>query len=167
MAYRIFVVPIRDEGATTAELNKFLRSHRVLSVDRRWVDQGSESFWSFCVDYLESSGGGLAPPGKNGGGRANVDYREVLSPADFEVFARLRQVRKEIAQADAVPVYTVFTNDQLARMVQTRATTKAALEKVAGVGDARIEKYGARVLAILSRQWGDQGNGSAASQSPL
>ena len=32
----------------------FLRSHRVLAVDRRWVEQGSESFWSFCVDYLES-----------------------------------------------------------------------------------------------------------------
>ena len=33
-------------------------------------------------------------------------------------------------------------------MVQARATTKAALEKIAGVGDARIEKYGARVLEL-------------------
>jgi hypothetical protein len=40
-----------------------------------------------------------------------------------------------------VPVYTIFTNEQLAQMVQSRATTKAALEKIAGVGDARIEKY--------------------------
>ena len=68
-------------------------------------------------------------------GRVKVDYREVLSPEDFAVFARLRQVRKEIAQDDAVPVYTVFTNEQLAQMVQGRATTKAALEKIAGVGD--------------------------------
>ena len=49
----------------SAELNGFLRSHRVLSVDRRWVDQGTESFWSFCVDYLET-GGGSAPAGKSG-----------------------------------------------------------------------------------------------------
>src|SRR6516165_9727052 len=124
MAYRIFVVPIRDEGAATAELNKFLRSHRVLSVDRRWVDQGSESFWSFCVDYLELGGGGSPPPGKNGPVRGKVDNREVLSPEDFAVFARLRQVHKEVAQVEAVPVYTVFTNEQLAQMVQARATTK-------------------------------------------
>jgi superfamily II DNA helicase RecQ len=170
MAYRVFVVPVRDEGSATTELNGFLRSRRVLSVDRRWVEQGSESFWSFCVDYLESGGGagGGASPGRNGTNRGKVDYREVLKPEDFAVFARLRQARKEIAQAEAVPVYTIFTNEQLAQMVQSRATTKAALEKIAGVGDARIEKYGARMLELLRTQWGPGGNGTdAAGQPPV
>ncbi len=80
-----------------------------------------------------------------------MDYREVLSAEDFAVFAKLRDLRKEIAQGEAVPVYTIFTNEQLAKMVQAKATTKAALEKVAGVGDARIEKYGARVLEVLTQ----------------
>ena len=128
----------------------------MLSVDRRWVEQGTESFWSFCVDYLET-GGGSAPAGKSGPMRGKVDYREVLSPADFAVFARLRQLRKEMAQAEAVPVYTVFTNEQLAQMVQGRATTRAALEKIAGVGDARIEKYGARFLDCLAKEWNGAG----------
>jgi hypothetical protein len=148
MAYRIFVVSARDEGAATAELNGFLRSHRVLGVDRRWVNHDGESYWSFCVDYLESGSGGsvaAAKPG-SGAGRARVDYREILSPEDFAVFARLRQVRKDLAQSESIPVYTVFNNEQLAQMVQGRATTKAALEKIAGVGEARIEKYGARML---------------------
>ena len=76
-----------------------------------------------------------------------------MSPTDFAVFARLRDLRKEIAQAEAVPVYTIFTNEQLAQMVQTRTTTKAALEKIAGVGDARIDKYGARLLELLGQAW--------------
>ena len=42
---------------------------RVLSVDRRSVNQGSESFWSFCGDYLESSQRS-GVPGKNGAGSA-------------------------------------------------------------------------------------------------
>jgi superfamily II DNA helicase RecQ len=168
MAYRFFVVSVKDEGPAALELNGFLRSHRVLAVDRCLVEQGAESFWSFCIDYLESGAGGSAPSGKNGAGRERVDYREVLSPEDFAVFARLRQARKEIAQAEAVPVYTVFTNDQLAQMVKGRATTKAALEKIAGVGDARIEKYGPRMLAILGQQWGGKGNGTdAAGQPPI
>jgi superfamily II DNA helicase RecQ len=165
MAYRFFVVPIREEGSA-AELNGFLRSHRVLAVDRRWVEQGSESFWSFCVDYLES--GSSTTVGKNNGatGRGKVDYREVLSPEDFAVFARLRQVRQEIAQRDAIPVYTVFTNEQLAQMVKGRVTTKAALEKIAGLGDARIEKYGERVLDVLRRQWVEEGKVANATGQP-
>ncbi len=55
MAYRFFQVPVRDSGAAEEELNRFLRGHRVLSVDRRWVDLGTESYWSFCVDYLETA----------------------------------------------------------------------------------------------------------------
>ena len=67
-----------------------------------------------------------------------------------------------------MPVYTIFTNEQLAQMVQARATTKAALEQVAGVGDARIEKYGARMLEVLRTQWGQGGKGKdAAGQPPV
>jgi superfamily II DNA helicase RecQ len=132
MAYRFFTVPIHDPRES--ELNAFLRSHRVLSVKRKWIDGGKSSCWTFCVDYLETTGG--PPTGTREGGGPNrnkVDYRERLSPEDFTAFAKLREIRKQIAQAEAVPVYTVFTNEQLARMVQARATTKAALENVAGV----------------------------------
>ena len=52
MPFRFFVIPIQDSGDAEAQLNGFLGSHRVLSVDRRWVEQGGQSFWSFCVDYL-------------------------------------------------------------------------------------------------------------------
>jgi superfamily II DNA helicase RecQ len=151
-----------------AEVNGFLRSHRVIAVERRWVDQGTESFWCFCVDYLESgSSAGAASFGKgqSGTNRAKVDYREVLSPEDFAVFARLRQTRQEIAQKEGVPVYTIFTNDQLAQLVKGRVTTKAAMEKIGGLGDARIEKYADRMLEILGREWPDgAAEPNAASQ---
>ena len=58
--YRFFLIPVRQIGLAEEEMNRFLRSHRVLNVDRRWVDQGSESFWSFCVDYLETGQDGRA-----------------------------------------------------------------------------------------------------------
>ncbi len=85
--------------------------------------------------------------------RSKVDYREVLNEQDFAVFAKLRDLRKEIAQASGVPVYAVFNNEQLAKMVQEKARTKADLEAIAGVGDARIEKYGPRFLDFLKQQW--------------
>lgn len=155
MPFQVFLIPVRDDGSAQRDLNGFLGSHRILAVDRQFVDQGENSFWSFCVDYLESTTGPVG--GGESRGAVNrtskVDYREVLSPEEFAVFAQLRDWRKQVSQAEAVPVYTVFTNEQLARMVQIRATTKASLEQIAGVGDARIEKYGPRLLEFLSTRW--------------
>jgi superfamily II DNA helicase RecQ len=154
MPFKFFLIPVANADSIEQELNAFVRGHRVLSVDRRWVEQGNLSFWSFCVDYLDArSSSGTDVPGRPQGARGKVDYRETLTPEDFTIFARLRDVRKEIATRDAVPVYTIFNNEQLAQMVQTRATTKAALEKIAGVGDARLEKYGTRMLEVLTQAW--------------
>ncbi|MDA1048966.1 MAG: hypothetical protein O3C40_00600 [Planctomycetota bacterium] len=74
MAFRIFTVPIRDPAASQDELNSFLQSHKVLSVEQHWVDRGADSFWSFCVDYHASSTK-TAPTVR--GKRSQVDYREV------------------------------------------------------------------------------------------
>jgi superfamily II DNA helicase RecQ len=159
MAFTFFTVPIQDAGQAEAELNAFLQCHKVLSVDRRWVEQGAASFWCFCVDYLAGASETRSP-----GERAKIDYKEVLKPEEFAVFAKLRDWRKEIAQAEAVPVYTVFTNEQLAQMVQQIVTNKAGLEKVAGVGDARVGMYGERLLTLLRAAWPD---GNATDRKPV
>lgn len=151
MGFKFFTIPIQNAEQVEEELNAFLRSHRILSVDRRWVDQGPTSFWSFCIDYLDGSVGGISKSRQQKDRK--IDYREILDPQEFAVFAKLRELRKEMAQMEAVPVYTVFTNEQLAQMVQTKVATTKALEEIAGVGDARIEKYGPRFLELLQRHW--------------
>jgi hypothetical protein len=44
MAYRVFTLPVRDPEAAATQLNGFLASHRVLSVDRRFALEGERSF---------------------------------------------------------------------------------------------------------------------------
>jgi superfamily II DNA helicase RecQ len=46
-------------------------------------------------------------------------------------------------------VYVVFSNEQLAQVVQKKVSSKAALKEIEGVGDSRVEKYGAAVLERL------------------
>jgi len=150
MSYGFFVIPVRSSSGAGEELNKFLRSHRVLSVDRRWVDQGADSFWSFCIDYLETGQDGVGSS-RGSGERGKVDYREVLKPDEFALFVKLRALRQEIAKDDAVPVYMIFTNEQLAQMVRLGARSKADLDKIGGVGEARIQKYGERFLACAKQ----------------
>ena len=55
MALRFFVVPVHDSSAFEQELNGFLARHKVVSIDRQLIDQGVNSFWAICVDYLSST----------------------------------------------------------------------------------------------------------------
>ncbi len=62
-------------------------------------------------------------------------------------------MRKELADDHGVPPYALFTNEQLATMVQQRASSKAALQTIPGIGKSRIEKYGDEFLQKLSEFW--------------
>ena len=144
MQLKLFLLPIKNVAAAETEMNAFLRSHRVLAVKKEFVVDGENSFWTFCVEYLES--GPASTSAANAGGRPKVDYKEVLKPEEFEVFSRLREWRKDAAEKEGVPVYVVFSNEQLAEMVRKRVGNKTQLNQIDGVGDARVEKYGAAVL---------------------
>jgi hypothetical protein len=99
MQLRLFIVPVENLEPAEAEMNTFLRSHRILTVKKEHLADGESSFWTFCLEYLESA------PGWAGGGslsgRPKVDYRELLKPGEFEVFSRLRKWRKGVAYEGA------------------------------------------------------------------
>jgi superfamily II DNA helicase RecQ len=148
MPFRVFQVPVRNSTPFEDQLNRFLASHSVLHVDRRFIDSGDNSSWVFCVDYVEPRES-AAPRPEQASPRGRVDYRERLNTDQFAVFSQLREWRKRRAQSEGVPVYTLFTNEQLAQIVLANVESKAALETVVGVGDARISKYGAELLHAL------------------
>ncbi len=153
MPFKTFTIPVRDPETAERDLNAFLRSHRILTVARRWVDLGANSFWAVWVDFIESRVAGPGGP-PNGAVRGKIDYREKLKPEDFDVFVQMRELRTQLAQEDGIPLYRVMTNDQMAQMVENRARTKADLARISGFGEARIEKYGPRMLEFLSRVGG-------------
>lgn len=149
MQLKLFVISVKNIAAAEAEMNAFLRSHRMLSVKKEFVPDGENSYWTFCVEYLETplpgsihATGGNKPP--------KVDYKEVLSEEEFALFSQLREHRKQVADREAIPVYAVFTNEQLAQIVQKKITSKAGLKEVEGVGDGRIEKYGEELLRRIN-----------------
>lgn len=164
MAFRFFTIPALDPAAAEAALNAFCSQHRVLQVERRFIDAGGDSQWALCLQVADGPGPLpdllKARPGSaatEAGARPQTDWKQLLSDADFAVFARLRALRKALAQAAGVPVYAVFSNEQLAAMVQGRVTTRAALEATDGVGAARLQRYGASVLACLASAFGAPG----------
>ena len=144
MQLRFFTIPVYGGGEAADELNRFLAGHRILSVDRQLVQDGGNSAWAVCVGFMPTGEGRPQAPR-----RGKIDYREVLSEPDFAVFARIRALRKELADNEGVPAYALFTNEQLAEMVQRRVQSPSALREITGDGAARVEKYGERFLGLL------------------
>jgi superfamily II DNA helicase RecQ len=148
MQLKFFRIPAGDPACFAEELNAFLRGHRILAVQRELVADSGGAWWAICVEYLVTAAAGSGTAA-NGTGKGKIDYRERLSAEDFAVFSALRELRKELAERDGVPVYAVFTNEQIAEMVTTKVGSLAALRGIGGVGDSRIEKYGERFVAGL------------------
>ena len=46
MQLKLFILPIKNLGAAEAEMNGFLRGHRVLAVKKEFVADGENSFCS-------------------------------------------------------------------------------------------------------------------------
>ncbi|MFC8943533.1 HRDC domain-containing protein, partial [Streptomyces griseoincarnatus] len=69
---------------------------------------------------------------------------------DVALFDALRDWRLEVARETDKPAYTVLTDATLAAIAEIRPSGIAELARVNGIGPAKIDKYGATILAIVS-----------------
>ncbi len=72
-------------------------------------------------------------------------------PADFdaELWEQLRRWRSGVARTREVPAYVVCTDATLMAIVERRPATLDALADIPGIGPAKLEAYGAAILAEL------------------
>ncbi len=150
MRIQLFTVPIHEGEEDLNELNRFLGSHRVTDMQKTFVDTGKGGCWSFCVTYLEmvKAAGAETKKGK-------VDYRQVLEEKDFALFCEMRKVRKQIADSEAIPPYAVFTDAELAEIVKLEEITPASMRTIPGIGERKVEKYGARFIEASHEKSGE------------
>ncbi len=82
--------------------------------------------------------------------KATVSRRErTARGGGSPLFETLRQLRLEIAGAEHVPPFVVFSDATLEDMVARHPTTMEEMSQVHGVGAFKLRKYGARFLAAL------------------
>jgi len=146
MKFEFFSIPACSPGQRQQELNAFLSSHRVAAIEKQFVADGEQSYWAICVSYLDNDNKMTAP------GKSKVDYREILDEREFAVFAKLRTLRKTLAEQEGVPAYALFTNEQLADMVRGRVDSLSGMSKIDGIGKARLDKYGKEFLGVLRNE---------------
>ena len=65
------------------------------------------------------------------------------------MFERLRAWRREEAASQSVPPYVIFHDRTLAEIARTRPANAAALARVGGVGQSKLDRYGETVLKLV------------------
>jgi len=73
----------------------------------------------------------------------------VLSAEEDRIFEALKAWRREEAQLNEAPAFTICGNRTLKAIAIARPDSLAALEQVHGMGPARIEAYGDAILKVL------------------
>ncbi len=163
--YKFFYVPARNAEEVEEELNHFCKTVRVVNVRQEFTG-GDQASWCVAVEYLTDDGTGYGRGGRKK--RKSVDYREILSPEEFAIYAKLRDWRKETSEKEGLPMYVIFTNEQMAQMARRRVGCATDLKEIDGVGDARIEKYGETVVRIIQDAGGGkEGKGDETGGAAL
>lgn len=75
---------------------------------------------------------------------------------DQTLLDSLRTWRTEQAKAQQVPPYIIFSNKVLETIAARRPATLAELAEISGVGPAKLEQYGAEILALVTGHEPDQ-----------
>jgi len=81
---------------------------------------------------------------------ARGQAQSAVSEGDQELFQALRRKRAEIARAQNMPPYVIFHDRTLIELASARPTSPAQMAKVAGIGEAKLERYGAAFLAVIA-----------------
>ncbi len=65
------------------------------------------------------------------------------------LFEKMRVLRKDIAAAQNVPPFVVFSDATLRDICRKLPSSKTALLNISGIGKYKLEKYGAQFLAVI------------------
>ena len=81
-----------------------------------------------------------------------VSTKGVVMECDEGLFQKLRQLRKELADAAGVPPYVIFGDVSLRGMAAGLPTTDSVFLAISGVGQRKLSDYGEAFMEVI-RQW--------------
>jgi ATP-dependent DNA helicase RecQ len=132
----------RQLSATGLIAQDFMEHGRWSVTDEGWRVLKGQS----RIELRKDLGGGAA-----GGGRrerrvaATID----VGDADARLLTALKSLRTQLAQAQRVPAYVVFSDRTLVELATVKPTTPGSMREIHGIGDSKLERYGAAFLEIV------------------
>lgn len=119
-------------------LNKGIENYGILQV----TAQGKEFLKHPGKFYVVED----APAPEN-----NIETSQGGAAADEELFAMLRDLRRDVARRNALPPYVIFQDPSLEAMATMYPVTMEELQNIPGVGPGKARRYGAEFINLIKR----------------
>ncbi|WP_136163059.1 DNA helicase RecQ [Sphingomonas flavalba] len=94
----------------------------------------------------------IVPPKRERSRRRGAGAGGGANPVGDPLFEALRACRRALAAEAQVPPYVIFHDATLREMAAARPTTLDALSAISGVGERKLDAYGAAFLAVIRDQ---------------
>ncbi len=134
MQIKTFTISSSNAERCESEVNLFLRSHRILRVERHFVEH--DSSWAMLVEYQDEQPDAESPVPKR---RNKKDVTEGMSDDVRQRYERLRKIRSELSMQRSVPVYIIFTNDELALLANEPELNEDTVKRIKGIAPSRLK----------------------------
>jgi superfamily II DNA helicase RecQ len=138
---KIYTIPLLGGDWAVEEMNTFLRGQKILQVESQQVNDGSNSYWSFCIRYLSDYVGRM-PSSPFGHSGQKIDHQAKLDPKSAARFGQYRTIRRDLSKKEGIPAYAIFTDEQLGQLAQIEDLTLSQMKAIKGIGEKTIEKFG-------------------------
>ena len=73
----------------------------------------------------------------------------IVGEGDTPLLDALKALRTKLARTQNVPAYVVFSDRTLAELASHRPANPGAMREIHGIGDAKLERYGAAFLEVI------------------
>ena len=173
MRCKIITVPIELESAPDRErkFNDFLNNHNVKRMFASVANSPQGPVWSVMFMYEETALEAMgtvgtttavaaghvaevsANPAQPAGPNRKNPAREAgpaLTREQVKWIIALKRWRTDQAAEENVPLYMVAQNKWLEEIVRMPARGVGDLRQIPGMGEWRVQKYGAKILEILN-----------------
>lgn len=135
MQIKTFSVPVFGNSAIEEEVNRFLRGHRILQVERHFCpDNGG--YWAIFIEFAD-----YAPDSAPANRKDKADATKDLNGDEKQRFEYFRKVRREIAQQKSIPAYMVFTDAELAILAKVPELWEDTAKSIKGIAPSRLNEY--------------------------
>lgn len=145
MQIKTFCIPALSPERSEGDANAFLRSHRILRVERNFAPNDG-GYWAILVEYADTDPDQESPPASR---REKKDYSKVLNADEYARYELYRERRKQLATERSVPAYMIFTNEELAILSHLPVLNAETVKRVKCIAPSRLSDYAAEFFDLL------------------
>jgi superfamily II DNA helicase RecQ len=148
MRCKIFSFPVESEELLDRErdMNDFLDATNVKRVFASIASQPEGPVWSVLFFFEDA---GQIMQKSHARADAAMDPWASLTREQARSIIALKKWRTDQAAVEGVPLYLVAQNKWLEEIVRMPVRNLEDLAKVQGLGEWRVQKYGAKILEVL------------------